>query len=226
MNILSSFNLTKTQLDQFENYYKNLISYNEKVNLTAITEKTEVFIKHFFDSCLGAEFIPQNATVVDVGTGAGFPGLPLKILRPDIKLTLVDSLNKRIEFLKQLTFQLNILDCQLFHLRAEELARNKREAFDVVVSRAVANLSTLSEYCIPLLKIGGIFIAYKSGNYQDELTEGGNAINILGAKIEEIKEFDLPNNLGKRTIIVLKKIKSTPKQYPRNKNLPKLKPLK
>lgn len=218
--------ITDKQFDLFETYFKELVSYNEKVNLTAITEKEDVYIKHFYDSCLGCEFVPTNAKVVDVGTGAGFPGVPIKIARDDIELTLVDSLNKRIVFLNELKQKLNI-DYSTFHARAEDFCSNasNRESFDVCVSRAVAKLNTLAEYCLPLVKIGGRFIAYKSGEIEVELEESVKAINILGGQVEQIKKIDLPNNKGSRTLIIIKKIKNTPKIYPRNKNLPKTKPI-
>ena len=185
-----------------------------------------MYIKHFYDSCLASEVISNNAKVVDVGTGAGFPGVPLKIIRRDIDLYLVDSLNKRIVFLDQLKQKLN-LDYITNHSRAEDFSinSNNRETFDVCVSRAVAKLNTLAEYCLPLVKVGGIFIAYKSGEIEEELKESISAIRILGGEIKEIKKFNLPNNMGNRSLIIIKKIKNTSKQYPRNKNLPKLKPL-
>ena len=211
---------------KFEIYYNELIDYNQKVNLTAITDKADVFIKHFLDSCLGESFIPQNARVVDVGTGAGFPGVPLKIVRDDIDLHLVDSLNKRLIFLNLLKDKLN-LDYTTYHYRAEDFATNLkfREKFDVCVSRAVARLNTLLEYCLPLVKVGGLFIAYKGASYKEEITESENALKLLGGEIMEIKTFDLPNNCGERNLIVIKKLKKCPKIYPRNKNLPKIKPL-
>lgn len=216
----------KRYLPLFETYYRDLIEYNEKVNLTAITDKEEVYIKHFYDSCLASELIPSNAKVVDIGTGAGFPGVPLKIIRDDIDLHLVDSLNKRITFLNQLQQNLNI-KYSTYHARAEDFSVNpsNRETFDVCVSRAVAKLNTLAEYCLPVVKIGGVFIAYKAGDVEDEIKESLKAINILGGEIKDIKKFSLPNNMGNRTLIIIKKIKNTPQKYPRNKNLPKLKPL-
>ena len=212
--------------DKFNTYYHELIDYNQKVNLTAITDEEEVYIKHFFDSCLAHSVIPQKAKVVDIGTGAGFPGVPLKIVRNDIDLHLVDSLNKRIIFLNELMSRLN-LDYQTYHARAEEFCTNlnNREKFDISVSRAVAKLNTLAEYCLPLVKVGGKFIAYKSCDIDDEIADSLNAIKILGGEIEEIKKFTLPNNIGTRSLIIIKKIKKTPNKYPRNKNLPKLKPL-
>lgn len=261
-NINEFEKLIKKNSEKFDIYYQNLISYNEKVNLTAITEKEDVYIKHFLDSVLGNNFIPKNATVVDVGTGAGFPGLPLKIVRDDINLTLVDSLNKRLEFLSRLVTDLgyncnfvnestiqkyiknikeqlkndkkhensNIISenkkiINIVHSRAEDFCKLKRECFDVAVARAVAKLNTLVEYLLPLVKVGGILIAYKSNNSIDELNEAKNAIEILGGKFENIIEFNLPNDKGVRNLIIIKKVKATPNIYPRDKNLPKLKPI-
>ena len=261
-NINEFEKLIKKNSEKFDIYYQNLISYNEKVNLTAITEKEDVYIKHFLDSVLGNNFIPKNATVVDVGTGAGFPGLPLKIVRDDIKLTLVDSLNKRLEFLNELTtklgyktnyinsenvqknlkilksnqnlaklndnlniFNKNVSSINIVHSRAEDFCKLERECFDVAVARAVAKLNTLVEYLLPLVKVGGILIAYKGSNSIEELNEAKKAIEILGGKFENIIEFNLPNDKGIRNLIIIKKVKVTPNIYPRDKNLPKLKPI-
>lgn len=208
----------------FDIYYQTLISYNESVNLTAITDYEEVYSKHFLDSILGIDEIKYKSSVVDVGTGAGFPGLPIKIVRPDIKLTLVDSLNKRINFLDELTHKLNIKTTNV-HARAEDFCKNNRETFDVAVARAVAKLNTLSEYLLPLVKVGGIILAYKGSNIEEEIEEAKNAIKILGGRIEKIVHFSLPNNMGERNLVIIKKIKCTPKIYPRNRNLAKLHPL-
>jgi len=221
-----SENINQDKLNMFDIYFNQLIDYNQKVNLTAITDKEEVYIKHFYDSCLSHNIIPSNAKVVDIGTGAGFPGVPLKIVRNDIDLHLVDSLNKRIIFLNELKQKLNI-SYSTYHSRAEDFCTslNNREQFDVCVSRAVAKLNTLAEYCLPLVKVGGIFIAYKGGEINNELTESNKAIDLLGGKVIDIKKIDLPNNMGSRSLIIIKKIKNTPTKYPRNKNLPKIKPL-
>lgn len=225
-NLFATILKDSNRLDLFEIYFNELISYNEKVNLTAITEKEEVFIKHFYDSCLASEFVPDKAKVIDVGTGAGFPGVPLKICRNDIDLHLVDSLNKRIVFLNQLKDKLGIL-YSTYHSRAEDFSINlkNRQQYDICVSRAVARLNTLAEYCLPLVRVGGSFIAYKGGDVDEEIKESLNAIKILGGEVKEIKKFNLPNNMGSRTLIIINKIKNTPNKYPRNKNLPKLKPL-
>ncbi len=225
MNIEKQEKLIKDNENIFNLYFEKLVSYNEKVNLTAITEKDQVFDKHFLDSILPVDIIPQNARMVDVGTGAGFPSLPLKIVRPDINLTMVDSLNKRINFLNELIVELGIETTNI-HARAEDFALNNREKFDVAVARAVARLNTLLEYLLPLVKVGGMVLAYKGSSAEEEIEEAKNAISILGGKVKQILHFDLPNNQGERNIIVVEKIKSTPKQYPRGKNLPKLNPIK
>ena len=223
-NIEHYTQIIENNKEKFDIYYQNLVSYNEKVNLTAITERDEVFVKHFLDSILPIDEIKQNSTVVDVGTGAGFPSLPIKIVRPDISLTMVDSLNKRINFLNELTSKLNI-NSNNIHSRAEEFASNNREKFDVAVARAVARLNTLLEYLLPLVKIGGIVLAYKGSNFKEELDESKNAINLLGGKFLKTLHFDLPNNAGERNIIVIQKIKQTPTQYPRSQNKPKTNPI-
>lgn len=210
MNIEKQEKLIKDNENIFNLYFEKLVSYNEKVNLTAITEKDQVFDKHFLDSILPVDIIPQNARMVDVGTGAGFPSLPLKIVRPDINLTMVDSLNKRINFLNELIVELGIETTNI-HARAEDFALNNREKFDVAVARAVARLNTLLEYLLPLVKVGGMVLAYKGSSAEEEIEEAKNAISILGGKVKQILHFDLPNNQGERNIIVVEKIKSTPK---------------
>ncbi len=218
-------NLINIHKDEFEKYYNSLISYNENVNLTAITNKEEVYIKHFLDSILGIDEIKKNSTVIDIGAGAGFPSLPIKIVRPDINLTMLDSLNKRVNFLNKICTELNIKSTNI-HARAEDYINDYREKFDVALARAVANLTTLVEYLLPYVKVGGIVLAYKGSNYNDELNDSARAIEILGGKHIKTLSFNLPNNFGERNIIVIEKIKNTPKKYPRNKNLPKLQPIK
>ena len=222
-NLEETLNLIK-QNPTFETYYEKLVSFNEKVNLTSITECEDVFVKHFLDSVLPIDEIKQNASVVDVGTGAGFPSLPIKIVRPDIKLTMVDALNKRVEFLNQLTKDIHINSTNV-HARAEDFCKETREKFDVAVARAVARLNTLCEYLLPLVKVGGIVLAYKGSSADDEILEAKNAINILGGKVEKVLTFTLPNNAGERNIIVIKKIRPTPAKYPRGGNQPKLNPI-
>ena len=216
--------LLNNNLLDFESYYNFLIEYNQKVNLTAITKKEEVFSKHFLDSILAENEIPLGASVVDIGTGAGFPSLPLKIVRDDINLCMVDSLNKRITFLNQLCKLLNA-EASKIHARAEEFAKDQREVFDVALARAVAKTNTLVEYLLPLVKVGGKVILYKSGNYEEELKDAEHAIKILGGNINAVKLYTLPNDMGERSLIVIEKVKKTPRIYPRGKNLPKLQPL-
>jgi 16S rRNA (guanine527-N7)-methyltransferase len=217
--------ITKKMLEQFEYYYNKLVSYNEKVNLTAITEKEEVYIKHFLDSIAIAPYLKQNTTLVDVGTGAGFPSLPLKIVRPDLIVTMVDSLNKRIIFLEELINELNLTGVKAVHARAGDYIKQNREKFDVIVARAVASLNTLSEYCLPFIKVGGLFYAYKSSGVLDELRFSNNAIKVLGGSLVEVKEFLLPYTDIARTVVIIEKVSTTPKQYPRDKNRAKLQPL-
>ena len=204
----------KTKLDdemlqRFEIYFKLLVEWNEKMNLTAITDEHGVAVKHFADSLTLYNF-------VDVGTGAGFPGVVLKIARPDIKLTLLDSLNKRLTFLDTVLNDTG-LDSELVHSRAEEGGKNKfyREKFDIAVSRAVARLNVLCEYCLPYVRVGGLFVAMKGPNADEELDGAENALKLLGGKVEKVHKFNLPCDEGERTIIVIKKVKPTPKQYPR-----------
>ena len=218
---------------EFEKYYLLLSQYNSKVNLTAITERNEVFVKHFLDSILPIAEIKTGANIVDVGSGAGFPSLPIKIVRPDISLTMVDSLNKRVNFLNEVLLNLQIKNAKAVHSRAEDFCLKTREKFDVAVARAVAKLNTLVEYLLPLVKVGGVVLAYKGSGYLDELNEAQKAIELLGGKVEKILTHNLPTSLenatketlGERNIIVIKKVKPTPKQYPRGQNKPKTQPI-
>ncbi len=220
-----NFSLNETQIEQFEKYYNYLVQENEKYNLTAITQPLDVIVKHFIDSVLPEKSIEKNATVIDIGTGAGFPGIPLKILRNDLKVTLLDSLQKRINFLNNLIEILGLSNIKAFHGRAEDFVANKREKYDYAVSRAVANLATLSEYMLPYVKVGGKAIMYKGNKLQDELQAGENAIKILGGETEKIEKYYLAEEESNREVLIIKKIKPTNKKYPRGKNLPKTKPL-
>lgn len=219
-----SIEINDLQAEKFVKYYDFLIEENKKFNLTAITDFEQVILKHFIDSVLPINEIKHNAKIVDVGTGAGFPGIPIKILRDDVDILLVDSLEKRIKFLNELIKLLSLKKIKTLHSRAEDIGNN-RETFDVSLSRAVAKVNTLSEYLIPYVKVGGKIIMYKGKNSEEELTEGENAINILGGELEDIKKYYLPEIESERNVIIIKKIKQTNKKYPRNKNLPKLKPL-
>ena len=224
--------LNDTQLEQFDKYYEILIEKNKVMNLTAITEREDVILKHFIDSIALAgyyDFSNKNIKVIDVGTGAGFPGIPLKIAFPDIDLTLYDSLNKRINFLNEVidTIGLDKNTCVALHGRAEEGGRNKdmREKYDLVVSRAVANMAVLSEYCIPFVRQGGYFIPYKTGKVDEELESAKKAISILGGKIENTKKIVLPDSDIGRSFVFIKKIKPTPKTYPRKAGTANKQPL-
>ena len=221
--------LTEKQIEQFLTYYEMLVEWNEFMNLTAITEYEDVMKKHFIDSIslIKAYDITKNATVIDVGTGAGFPGLALKIAYPNLQVTLLDSLNKRIQFLNEVIAKLGLTGVETIHGRAEDFAKagKLREKFDLCVSRAVANLSTLSEYCLPFVKVGGQFISYKSEKITEEMTVAENAIRILGGKVVNQVEFQLPESDIYRNLFVIEKVKETPKKYPRKAGLPGKEPL-
>ncbi len=214
--------LTAEQENLFLTYRDYLKEYNEKVNLTAITDDRDIAVKHFLDSVLGEKFLPKNASVVDVGSGAGFPAVPLKIVRPDLKFTLMDSLNKRVVFLQSLIEKLDLSDITAVHARAEEGAKTYREKFDAAVARAVAPLPTLLEYVLPLVRVGGLFVAYK-GNAEEELAQSEHALRVLGGKLLRKEEFSLCGD--KRTVLVFEKTSKTPERYPRLQNKPRISPL-
>lgn len=220
--------LTDKKQQQFEDYMKLLLEWNEKINLTAITEEDDVILKHFVDSLTISKHIKEGKRIVDVGTGAGFPGIPVKIAREDIDVTLVDSLNKRILFLQDVIEKLELQKVKTLHYRAEEFGQNKkyRETFDIATSRAVANLSTLVEYLLPLVKVGGICICMKGSEIAEELECSKKAIHILGGEIEKVEEFTLPESDIKRNIVIIKKISSTPNKYPRKAGTPAKEPIK
>ena len=207
--------LSDKQLKQFSDYYHFLIEYNEKVNLTAITEEEDVYIKHFYDSILVSKALDLSKyeSLCDVGSGAGFPSIPLKILYPHLKITIIDSLDKRLTFLKQLTSLLGLDNVTLIHQRAEEY-KEGREQFDLVTARAVAKQAVVNELCLPLVKVNGYFISMKSKGYEEELEEG-NSLNLLDSIVESIKLFNLPNDNSLRAIILIKKNKKTALKYPR-----------
>ena len=215
------------QIKSFEKYMNLLLEWNEKINLTAITQPEEVKLKHFVDSLTVLKYINDDDKVIDIGTGAGFPGIPLIIMNKNTKITLLDSLNKRINFLNIVIEKLDLSNIQAIHGRAEEIARNKfyREKYDVVVSRAVANLSTLTEYMLPFVKVGGKCICMKGANVNEELERAQNAIKELGGEIERVDNFYLSDNDNERNIIVIKKIKETKSKYPRKAGTPSKEPL-
>lgn len=221
--------LSNEQLEQFLIYYEMLVEWNEKMNLTAITDFQDVMKKHFVDSVslIKAYDVTKSVSIIDVGTGAGFPGLALKIAFPQLRVTLLDSLNKRILFLDAVIDKLNLSDVETIHGRAEDFAKpgKLREKFDLCVSRAVANLSTLSEYCLPFVKKGGMFISYKSEKISEEFEMAENAISFLGGRVKKQVEFTLPDSDIYRNLFVIEKIKETPKKFPRKAGLPSKEPL-
>ncbi|NLN14585.1 MAG: 16S rRNA (guanine(527)-N(7))-methyltransferase RsmG [Tissierellia bacterium] len=221
--------LTDGQLNNFIKYKELLKEWNTKINITAITDDEEIDIKHFLDSLtpFTLDIFKGKQRVIDIGTGGGFPGLPLKIVNPDLDITLLDSLNKRITFLKEVIHQLNLASIQAIHGRAEELGRKEeyREGYDICISRAVASLDTLSEYCIPFVKVGGYFISMKGPDIDEELESAKNAIKILGGKVVDKKLIEIPESDIVHSLIVIEKIRKTPTKYPRGGGKPRKNPL-
>ena len=229
-----NINLSDSQLDQFSRYMDMVIETNKVMNLTAITDPEEFALKHLADSLSLIAYVDSykslpdsSISIIDVGTGAGFPGIPLKIACPDIKLTLLDSLNKRITFLENVISELKLSDVTAIHARAEEGARNPklRDSFDLVVSRAVAGMNILVEYCLPYARIGGSFVSYKSGEWQDEVKNAENAVRTLGGRLSDVVESPLADSNIKRSFIIINKEKKTPKAYPRKPGTAKKCPL-
>ena len=223
-------NLTEGQISDFNAYYELLVEWNQKINLTALTAPEDVAVKHIIDSlsCFKPELFKPGTSLIDVGTGAGFPGLPLKIYYPDLKLTLLDSLNKRVKFLQLVVDKLGLKGVEVIHARSEEAARQKkyREKFDLASARAVARLPILAEYCLPFVRQGGMFIALKGRQYEEEMAEADKAVKVLGGKIAEAVPVKLPGLEDKRAVIYIAKIKKTPSVYPRKAGTPERNPIK
>lgn len=224
-----SVEVDRKKIDQFNQFYDLIVEWNNVMNLTAITDYKDVVEKHFLDSLSIERILKLDdlKTVMDVGTGAGFPGMPLKIIYPELKITLLDSLNKRVKFLNEVIRQLELKNIDAIHGRAEDIGKNEnyREKYDLCVSRAVANLATLSEYCMPFVKVGGVFVSYKSGDNDEEVLKSKKAISLFGGKIEEVVKFQLPGTDINRAFVKIKKIKGTPKKYPRKSGIPSKEPL-
>lgn len=222
-----NIDITDEQLKKFYRYMDLLLEWNEKINLTAITETDEVILKHFIDSMTVFKYLVESKNIIDVGTGAGFPGIPIAIMNQNKNITLLDSLNKRINFLNEVCSELKINNIKTYHGRAEEFGHNKqhREKYDIAISRAVANMTTLVEYLIPFIKVGGRCICMKGNDIEEELEQAKFAIKELGGKIEKVERFNLPNSDMERNIIIITKIKETPNRYPRKAGMPSKMPL-
>ena len=221
--------LTEKQIEQFEKYYELLVEWNKVMNLTGITEFDEVMQKHFVDSVAAAKYVEMEKvnSLIDVGTGAGFPGIPLKIVYPHLQVTLLDSLNKRIKFLNEVVDNLGLTGIETVHGRAEDVAKKAeyREQFDLSVSRAVANLASLTEYCLPFVKVGGKFVSYKSVAVDEEIVQSKKAVYVLGGEIGKVEKFNLPGSDMERALVMVEKKRSTPKKYPRKAGMPTKEPL-
>lgn len=218
--------ICKEKLEIFEAFRAFLLEYNQKYNLTTITEEKDVYYKHFLDSAVGEYLLPQKSRCVEIGSGAGFPSLPLKFLREDITLDLVESVGKKCDFLRAVVDKFQLTGVHIYNLRAEDVAKDSafREKYDIALARAVARMNTLSEYCLPFVKVGGSFIAYKSGDVT-EINEAKSAYKILGARLKEVISYSLPENYGERTLAVVEKIKPTPPKYPRGQGKERKQPL-
>lgn len=219
--------INEDMLNKFYNYMNGIIEWNDKVNVTAITDEKMFIVKHFIDSLTVNSIVENKNSMIDIGTGAGFPGIPLKILNPNLKVTLIDSVNKKLNVIKDLSEKIKLENIEIIHTRAEDLANNLqyREKYDIATTRAVSNFSTIVEYMLPFVKIGGYAVCMKGPNYKDELEEAKNAIKILGGEVFEIKELKVSEEL-ERNIIIIKKIKETPKKYPRGQGKPLKEPIR
>lgn len=214
-----NIDLTEKQIDDFYKYMQGILEWNTKINLTAITEEKMFIVKHFVDSLTINKYIKDFKNLIDIGTGAGFPGIPLKIVNKDMKITVIDSINKKLNVIRDLADKIKFDDLEIIHARAEELAQNKqyRETYDVATTRAVSNLSTIVEYMLPFVKVGGFAICMKGPNFKEELDDAKKAIEVLGGKIEKIDSLNVGNDL-ERNIIIIKKVKNTPNKYPRGQS--------
>lgn len=222
-------NASEEVVDKLQLFMKIMLEWNEKINLTAITEEREIYIKHFLDSatCLSTGYIKKGMRAIDVGSGAGFPGIPIKLLEPGIEMTLLDSLNKRISYLNEAVAKLDLKKVRTVHARAEEGGSSKehRESYDIALSRAVAAMNVLCEYCIPFIKVGGFFVCQKGPDADEELKEAGNAIKLLGGSVREVREYRLPFSDIKHNIIIIEKVADTPTKYPRKPGKPAASPI-
>lgn len=229
LNELKKMNIevSDKQLEQFYSYMKGILEWNTKINLTAIVEEDMFIVKHFIDSLTINKYIKDSKTLIDIGTGAGFPGIPIKIMNENLNITLIDSINKKLNVIRDLSEKLKLNNIEVIHSRAEELAQNKkyREMYDIATTRAVSNLSTISEYMLPFVKINGIAICMKGPNFKEELEESKKAIEVLGGKIEKIESINVGEEL-ERNIIVIRKIKNTPIKYPRGQSKPLKEPIR
>ncbi len=222
-----NIDINETEANKFYEYTQLLLEWNNKINLTAITEENDIILKHYIDSLTTSELIKDSKTILDIGTGAGFPGIPLKIVNEEKEFVLVDSLNKRIKFLEEVKEKLELKNLELIHSRVEDLAKNKkyRENMDVVISRAVANTRVLVEYMLPFVRLNGLCICMKGPNVKNEIEDAKKAIEILGGKIIEVKKIELVNENIERNILIIKKVKNTPNKFPRKAGVPTKYPL-
>lgn len=224
---LNNMEITETQVEQFYNYMNGILKWNENINVTAITDERMFIVKHFVDSLTISGYVADKQSLIDIGTGAGFPGIPLKIMNKDLKVTLIDSVNKKLNIIRDIVSDFNLENLEIIHTRAEDLANNikYREQYDIATTRAVSNLTTIAEYMLPFVKINGYAICMKGPNFKQELEESKHAIEILGGKLEKIESLNVGNDL-ERNIIIIKKIKNTPKRFPRGKGKPLKEPIR